>query len=150
MERPTAMECTLCRPSLGPIIAEGKHWRLVLNHNQDLLGKCFLVARRHVEEVWNLQAEEWLGLHRHMADAVHMLTSASHPDHFNFAFLQNQDRHVHLHIIPRYAGEREFEGIVFHDPGHPGHYEIDVPPYRLDHDREAKLAKLLGALVTQG
>jgi diadenosine tetraphosphate (Ap4A) HIT family hydrolase len=31
------------------------------------------------------------------------LRRAFAPDHFNYAFLQNQDRHVHQHVIPRYA-----------------------------------------------
>jgi diadenosine tetraphosphate (Ap4A) HIT family hydrolase len=31
------------------------------------------------------------------------LDQAFQPDHYNYAFLQNQDRHVHLHVFPRYA-----------------------------------------------
>jgi hypothetical protein len=31
--------CVLCSYALEPILAEGEQWRLVLNHNQDLLGK---------------------------------------------------------------------------------------------------------------
>lgn len=95
------MTCALRDPGLAPILAEGSHWRLVLNHNQNLPGKCFLVVRRHVESVPELTTGEWQQLHRQMAGATTALAFA--PDHFNDAFLQNQDRHMHLHIIPRYA-----------------------------------------------
>jgi len=140
------MKCSLCDASLGPIIVEGVHWRLVLNHNQNLLGKCFLATRRHEEEVRKLTEDEWLGLHRLLAVTTDALVLAFHPDHFN---LQNQDHHVHLHIIPRYAGARTFEGTVFHDSGYPGHYEIDDSPRHLSPDDESKLARLLGHLVGQ-
>jgi len=143
------MECALCDPTLGPIIAEGPHWRLVLNHNQNVLGKCFLVTRRHLEAIPDLGVDEWLELHRHLADANRALRFAFRPDHFNYAFLQNQDRHAHLHIIPRYAGSRTFGDTVFNDPGAPGHYEVKAPAHRLGPDRESKLVELLGRLIGQ-
>jgi hypothetical protein len=36
-----AETCGLCRADLSPILAESTYWRLVLNRNQNLLGKCF-------------------------------------------------------------------------------------------------------------
>jgi diadenosine tetraphosphate (Ap4A) HIT family hydrolase len=30
------------------------------------------------------------------------------------------DRHVHFHVIPRYAGERSFDVTTFTDSGWPG------------------------------
>jgi diadenosine tetraphosphate (Ap4A) HIT family hydrolase len=54
------------------------------------------------------------------------LSAAFSPDHFNYAFLQNQDRHVHLHVIPRYARGRRIGDVDFADPDHPGHYRPGV------------------------
>ena len=143
------MECSLCNPQLGPIIAEGTHWRLVLNHNQNLLGKCFLATRRHIEEVRNLTPEEWSELHTWLADTSNALVLAFQPDHFNYAFLQNLDRHVHLHIIPRYAGSRTFEDTTFTDPAYPDHYPVDAPPQRLQPGTESLLADHLRHLIHQ-
>jgi diadenosine tetraphosphate (Ap4A) HIT family hydrolase len=144
----TPAGCTLCRPDLGPIIAEGTLWRLVLNRNQDLLGKCFLATRRHVERVDDLIGEEWTELHALIVRARRAVDLTLRPDHVNYAFLQNQDRHVHLHVIPRYANERVFQGITFTDPGWPGHYRIDDPPRRLDPDVESVLASAMEAAWT--
>lgn len=145
------LQCSLCDASLGPIIAEGVQWRLVLNHNQNLLGKCFVATRRHVEEVSRLREDEWRELHQQLAAATDALTLAFAPDHFNYVyvFLQNQDRHVHMHVIPRYARARTFAGSTFDDPGYPGHYRIDDPPRRLSADDEAKLAQQLSHLIGQ-
>jgi hypothetical protein len=58
-----------------------------------------LAARASGSALW---AAEWLELHTQV-QPTEQLSSAFAPDHFNYAFLQNHDRHVHLHVIPRYA-----------------------------------------------
>jgi diadenosine tetraphosphate (Ap4A) HIT family hydrolase len=58
--------------------------------------------------------------------STEQLRRAFGPDHFNYAFLQNQDRHAHLHVIPRYASARVFAGIEFADPDWPDHYRPGV------------------------
>lgn len=95
---PTATGCGLCSTSLGPVLTESDSWRLILNRNQNLLGKCFLVSRRHTEAVSDLGPTEWADLRDEVVRATASLQSAFQPDHFNYAFLQNQDRHVHLHL----------------------------------------------------
>ncbi len=135
-------DCSLCRSDLAPILGESTYWRLVLNTNQNLLGKCFLVLRRHVESVTALSAAEWSALQPEIARATHILEVAFRPDHFNYAFLQNQDRHVHLHILPRYATERRFEGLLFWDPEYPSHYD----PSHTQRLPEAQLTSLANTL----
>jgi diadenosine tetraphosphate (Ap4A) HIT family hydrolase len=135
--------CSLCDPTLGPVLSESRHWRLVLNHNQNLLGKCFLVLRRHLEAVPQLTVDEWLEVYQQLGQTTALLTAAFAPDHFNYAFLQNQDRHIHLHIIPRYAAVRHFAGLVFEDLDYPGHYAVPAPAQRLEPEHQRTLANLL-------
>jgi len=137
------VSCVLCAPDLGPIVDESEHWRLVLNRNQNLLGKCFLVARRHREDVPELASGEWIDLRQQLARATEMLRLAFQPDHMNYAFLGNQDRHVHMHLIPRYAGSRRFGGEMFTDPDFPDHYAVPGPIRLLDPDLFAALAEQL-------
>lgn len=40
----------------------------------------------------------------------------------NYSFLMNLDRHIHLHVIPRYVGTRELAGATFSDPDYPDKY----------------------------
>jgi diadenosine tetraphosphate (Ap4A) HIT family hydrolase len=37
------------------------------------------------------------------------------PDLYNHAFLMNEDRQVHLHVVPRYKSERSWSGETFTD-----------------------------------
>ena len=137
------MTCRLCDPDLGPIIAGSEHWQLVLNRNQNLLGKCFFVVRRHIEAVPALRPAEWADLHAEIARATDALTRAFRPDHFNYAFLQNQDRHVHLHVIPRYSDPRTFGNLTFTDPDYPSHYAVPAP---VNHLPDAVFRALADAL----
>ena len=123
----TSDECALCAPVLlTPIVKESTHWRTAVNRNQNLLGKLFIALRRHEESVAELTAAEWSELRDELRWAIRRLNEAFEPDHFNCAFLQNQDRHVHLHVIPRYASNRTFAGREFADPDWPDHYRPGV------------------------
>jgi diadenosine tetraphosphate (Ap4A) HIT family hydrolase len=116
--------CSLCGSSLTRVLDETALWQVWLNVNQNLLGKLLIVLKRHEEQVAKLSAAEWLELHTQLQRTTERLRSAFAPDHFNYAFLQNQDRHIHLHVIPRYAAPREVSGIVFDDPDYPDHYAV--------------------------
>ncbi len=136
-------QCSLCDANLGPVVAESTYWRLILNKNQDLLGKCFLALRRHLEVVPQLSPAEWADLHKQLAQATQMLSLVFQPDHFNYAFLQNQDRHIDLHIIPRYDEPRVFAGVTFDDPDYPSHYAVPAPSRYLTQDQFTALAEQL-------
>ncbi len=118
-------DCPLCRAALQtPILRECRFWRSAVNRNQDLLGKTIIVLKRHEESVAGLRTEEWtelLGEIRYVTDCVR---GAFDPDHFNYSFLMNMDRHVHLHVIPRYVGPRTLAGVEFSDPEYPAAYQL--------------------------
>lgn len=118
------MDCPLCSDALAPVIAQGDHWLVVLNRNQNLLGKSLLVLDRHEEQVIRLTEREWHELHVLLDRVTRAATDAFGPDHFNYAFLQNQDRHVHLHVVPRYATPRTVRGQSFVDSTWPDHYAV--------------------------
>jgi diadenosine tetraphosphate (Ap4A) HIT family hydrolase len=119
----TVAGCALCRPRLEtPVLRESELWRIALNRNQNLLGKTIVVLRRHIEDVTLLSPEEWTELHAEVGWTTGRLRRAFSPDHFNYSFLQNVDRHVHLHVLPRYVGRREIAGVPFSDPDYPARY----------------------------
>lgn len=121
-------ECALCRHGLlTPVIRETELWRTAINMNQNLLGKLIVALRRHEESVAALSGEEWNELRGEVRWTTERLRRAFAPDHFNYAFLQNQDRHVHLHVIPRYAAARRLAGLEFGDPDYPSHYRVPGP-----------------------
>jgi diadenosine tetraphosphate (Ap4A) HIT family hydrolase len=125
-------DCPLCRPLLTSVLAETMNWRTALNTNQQLLGQAIIVLRRHEESVAALTADEWIDLRSGLIRMTTALDKAFQPDHYNYAFLQNQDRHVHLHVFPRYATARWIAGAEFTDPDYPDHYRVPSPTRTVD------------------
>lgn len=109
------MDCTLCQPLTDDEVWSSDHWRVIVNRQQDTLGKCFLALKRHDEDVCNLTDDEVADLWATIRSVRDVLLARFRPDHFNYAFLMNQDPHVHLHVIPRYKTPREFAGNEFTD-----------------------------------
>jgi diadenosine tetraphosphate (Ap4A) HIT family hydrolase len=140
---PQARACVLCGPLLTPIVRESSFWRTALNQNQNLLGKLIIVLRRHEEDVTRIAPEEWTELLDELGWAVARLRDAFAPDHFNYAFLQNQDRHAHLHVIPRYANHRAFAGVDFADPDYPDMFRVPVRTRVASADVLAAMARAL-------
>ena len=134
--------CSPCGPSLTPVIDETALWQIRLNYNQNFLGKLLIVLKHHEEQVANLSEQEWQELHVHVQRTTARLHRAFTADHFNYAFLQNQDRHVHLHVIPRYA-TRLMAELCFEDPDYPGHYAVPGPERRVSPAVEDALARRL-------
>ena len=114
-ERGHTVQCALCQPLEADGVCSNDHWRVVVNYNQNKLGKCMACLKRHEEDICNLSDEEVRDLWAIIRRLKAALMSRFRPDHFNYAFLMNQDAHVHLHIIPRYRGIRTFAGTEFQD-----------------------------------
>ncbi|MDQ3855853.1 MAG: HIT family protein [Chloroflexota bacterium] len=108
-------QCPLCS-DLRYIVERSASWTLALNLQQNLPGRCVLVLNRHLESVRELEVEEWRELHRQLARATTAIDALFDPDQYNYAFLMNQDAHVHLHIVPRYSTARKWHGQTFTDP----------------------------------
>jgi diadenosine tetraphosphate (Ap4A) HIT family hydrolase len=100
----------------GTEIRRSRLWTLALNRNQNLLGKCLVIANRPCDSVLELHPDEWSSLFDHLRQLTAALDTLFAPDAYNHAFLMNIDPQVHLHVIPRYASTRIWEDMQFHDP----------------------------------
>ena len=75
-------------------------------------GKC------DVQAVTELGRDEWAELQDEIRRTCAALDELFPPDQYNHAFLMNVDAQVHLHVVPRYRGSREWDGKTFDDPHH--------------------------------
>jgi diadenosine tetraphosphate (Ap4A) HIT family hydrolase len=98
------------------LVADTEHWHIAVNRNQNLLGKMILVGKRSVEAVVDLSPTEWAELHFSIRQVQAALDRLFGPDHYNHAFLMNIDSQVHLHVVPRYRGSRDWNRETFTDP----------------------------------
>ena len=103
--------------ALNPVtvIESGDVWTIAVNRNQNLLGKTMLVLQRPCAAVTELSTDEWVELHRQLRRVCAAIDELFAPDLYNLAFLMNEDRQVHLHVVPRYKSERSWSGETFTD-----------------------------------
>jgi diadenosine tetraphosphate (Ap4A) HIT family hydrolase len=125
--------CPLCGNQPFTILT-GMHWKIVLNDDQRYLGRCYFALLRHETDITALTDSEVLELWKLQKAVKSSLDKLFAPDHYNFVFLMNMTAHVHAHVIPRYATEREFGGYVFSDGRLGEHYDylsVVIPPEHL-------------------
>ena len=115
--------CLFCRPEVlnGPtFIADMGNWVLLLNKYQFLPGTCLLVLKEHKEGLSSLTETEAAEAHSNLKRVETVLKAAFSPDWFNYLQTNNTIRHLHFHIIPRYAEPVHFMDEAFTDENYRG------------------------------
>jgi len=102
------------------LIHEYQHWVVLLRPMQVTLGSLILAAKSEAQNFHELPAEAFVELKSVISDIEQTLARATGYTRLNYLMLMMVDPHVHYHVIPRYDGERQFEGLPFQDLSWPG------------------------------
>jgi diadenosine tetraphosphate (Ap4A) HIT family hydrolase len=100
--------CELCVPD--EVVAENSLAYVRYDSNSLSRGHVLVIPKRHVENFFDMSADEQAAVLALLAQA-HRLVQAQHaPDGYNIGVnigkAGGQSRmHVHVHLIPRYAGD---------------------------------------------
>jgi ATP adenylyltransferase len=133
--------CVFCRAAEagdedGLVAARGEHAFVLLNRYPYASGHLMIAPYRHEDEFGELSSEEALDVHRLASAALGALSEAMRPQGFNLGW--NLGRiagagvvdHVHLHVVPRWAGDTNFMPVLA---------DVKVMPEALE-DTRRKLA----------
>lgn len=102
------------------LIHDYHHWVLLLRPAQPTLGSLVLAAKSDATAFGALPAAAHAELAIVTAEIEATLTRAIAYQKINYLMLMMVDPHVHFHVIPRYEGEREFDGVSVTDAGWAG------------------------------
>lgn len=105
-------ECPFCAPITAEIIAEDPAGVALLDRFPVSRGHCLIVPRRHVASFFDLTPPERVALLQLAEKAKAVLDATHRPDGYNLGINDGAAAgqtipHVHLHLIPRYAGDHE-------------------------------------------
>ncbi|MFB6217290.1 MAG: HIT family protein [Candidatus Aenigmatarchaeota archaeon] len=138
--------CLFCREPEGireDMIKRYEHWDLFLNRKQHYLGRSIVKLKRHVEDLFKITGEERKELFEVVVpETKNAIDSCFEPDLYNYASLGNSVRHLHLHVIPRYRDEREFDGVIFRDERW-GHNYKPYPEFDITEDTKDSILDVL-------
>jgi diadenosine tetraphosphate (Ap4A) HIT family hydrolase len=101
------------------LIREYRHWVVLLRPAQPTLGSLVLAAKSDATAFGALPEGAHGELARVTADIEAVLAAAVRYDRINYLMLMMVDPHVHFHVIPRYDGSRERDGVELPDRGWP-------------------------------
>ena len=108
------------------LIKEYTHWIVYVHENQGYLGRCIVWCKReNAQDLTDTTQEEQIELFFILDKLRKTLTKVFKPDWLNYAFLGNNIRHLHCHLIPRYATHKEFMGVKFEDKLYGHNYKTD-------------------------
>jgi diadenosine tetraphosphate (Ap4A) HIT family hydrolase len=102
------------------LIREYRHWLVLARPQQVTLGALVLACTDAARAFSQISVRAFEELAQVTADLDAALTRAFKPDKLNYLMLMMVDPDVHFHVIPRYAGSRNFGALAFADAGWPG------------------------------
>ena len=127
------------------LIAEYRHWVVLLRPAQPTLGSLILAAKSDATAFGDLPVEAHAELKIATAAIETALTQAVRYQKINYLMLMMVDPHVHFHVIPRYEGVRNEEGLSITDAGWPGQPDLSQT-VKLDSPQQASLVRWLQPL----
>lgn len=103
----------------GSKIAETDHWLILLRPKQLTFGSLVLVCKEAVQAFSEVSPAAFADLQVAVAGIERLLKGQVDYEKINYLMLMMVDKDVHFHVVPRYAGAREHEGLTFPDAGWP-------------------------------
>jgi ATP adenylyltransferase len=100
------------------VVHRGRHAIALLNKFPYASGHFMVAPTRHVGEFGELADEELIGIHRAASAGIGALSNLYAPQAYNLGW--NLGRvagagvvdHVHLHVVPRWAGDTNFMPVL--------------------------------------
>ena len=107
-------------------IKDYKYWQIFIHQNQGYLGRCIVWCKREdALDLTDATEEEQKELFLVLNELRKVVKKVFQSDWFNYSFLGNETRHLHVHFVPRYAKPKVFEGIKFEDKLWGHNYKTD-------------------------
>lgn len=112
-EERVVSDCPFCSISKHDIVAESDLCVAFYDQFPVHKGHVLIVPKRHVESYFDLTSEEIADMHKMLFDMKNVVQELHHPDGFNIGVNVGEMAgqsifHVHMHLIPRYAGDVEY------------------------------------------
>lgn len=102
------------------VVAETPYWSVQVRPHQPTLGSLVLICREPVTAFGQASPAAFSALQPVVARVEAMLARFVGYQKINYLMLMMVDPDVHFHVIPRYEGFREFQGLSLGDAGWPG------------------------------
>jgi diadenosine tetraphosphate (Ap4A) HIT family hydrolase len=108
------------------LVKEYKNWILLCRKKQVTLSSLILICKDEVTSFAEISSKSFSELHLIIKEVENNLGELFQYNKINYLMLMMVDPEVHFHIIPRYASDRKFNGILFRDASWPKKPDLDI------------------------
>lgn len=122
------------------VVAETGSWLVLVRPKQPTFGSLVLVCKEPVQAFSEISAAAFADLQTAITGIEGLLKARVGYQKINYLMLMMVDPDVHFHVIPRYEGSREHEGVTYVDAGWPGQPNLGAA-HDLGVEGAAKLAQ---------
>lgn len=130
------------------LIGETAHWVVLLRPAQVTLGSLVVAAKSDALGFGALPPQYHADLAEASRRVESMLSGAVGYDRINWLMLMMVDPHVHFHVLPRYDGAREHDGLSISDAGWPGPPDLKSATALTDDQKSSLRAWLQNSWAT--
>jgi diadenosine tetraphosphate (Ap4A) HIT family hydrolase len=102
------------------LVREYGHWLVLVRPAQVTLGSLVLAAKGDATAYGDLSPDAFTEQAVIIAAIERGLKAFCGYERINYLMLMMVDRQVHFHVIPRYSGTRQWQGLELADQGWPG------------------------------
>lgn len=135
--------CNLSEEDKQYQVYETAFWSVYLSDEQDYIGRCILVLKRHCSSMSEMNADEWEDLRKLICKVETCLKMVLGAALCNWSCLMNSfykesepDPHLHIHVRPRYDKPVMVNGNIYTDSEFGHHYAVKKDSEISDKDRE--------------
>ena len=148
--------CSLSEEEKRFQVCDSKFWSVFLSDEQDYIGCCILVLKRHCGSMSDITKDEWDELYDLICEMEACLKAVLGATLCNWSCLMNSfyketspDPHLHIHVRPRYDKPLMLNGNTYTDSEFGHHYALDKSGEIPDKDKEEVFIRLKGWLDRQ-
>ena len=130
-------------------VYESPLWSVFLSDEQDYIGRCILVLKRHCGSLSELTEDEWKELRDLICKVETCLKTVLGATLCNWSCLMNSfykesesHPHLHIHVRPRYDEPVMVHGRAYIDREFGHHYAVNKDGEIFDKDREEVFTRL--------
>lgn len=146
--------CNLTDEDRQYLLYENQYWSVYLTDEQDYIGRCIVVSRRHCTSLSELEGVEWDNLRTVIQMVENCLKSVLGADLCNWSCLMNDyfkkqvpNPHLHLHCRPRFKNLVVINGNEYVDEEFGHHYMPHKRGKLLDLDKESLFELLKKTII---
>ena len=141
--------CNLSEEDKQFQVYDGEFWYVFLSDEQDYIGRCILVLKRHCDSLSELTNGEWVELRMLVCKVETCLKTVLGATLCNWSCLMNNfykdsdpHPHLHIHVRPRYDKPVMLNGSVYIDDEFGHHYAVNKSGTISSEDRKEVFTRL--------